>query len=45
LGSGKKKPPTHYSADVISFLHNAFEEGITTGNKWNPAALSQVGDR
>jgi hypothetical protein len=38
----KKKPPTHYSADVINFLHDAFQEGIATGNKWDPVVLSQV---
>jgi len=38
----KKKPPTHYSADVINFLQDAFQEGIVTGKKWDPAVLSQV---
>ena len=38
-----KKPPTHYSSDVVNFLENAFDEGAMTGNKWDPTALSQVG--
>ncbi|CAF1659899.1 unnamed protein product, partial [Adineta ricciae] len=37
----QKKPPTHYSIDVLNFLESAFNEGVVTGNKWDPAALSQ----
>ncbi|CAF1471773.1 unnamed protein product [Adineta ricciae] len=37
----QKKPPTHYSIDVVNFLESAFNEGVVTGNKWDPAALSQ----
>ncbi|CAF4430055.1 unnamed protein product [Rotaria sp. Silwood2] len=37
----QKKPPTHYSSDVVNFLESAFNEGVVTDNKWDPAALSQ----
>ena len=38
----RKKPPTRYSNDVVSFLTAAFDEGVSTSKKWDPAALSQV---
>jgi hypothetical protein len=37
-----KKASTRFSNDVISFLTAAFDEGVATGNKWEPVALSQV---
>lgn len=36
----RKKPPTHYSNDVVNFLTAAFDEGVSTSKKWDPAALS-----